>query len=487
MALLEVKDYSFSYPPVGDSQPVPILDHVSFSLEKGSFCLLTGPTGCGKTTLLRSCKPELAPYGEAQGTIMLEGATMMVDGRPSDAWSARQSALRVGFVMQDPEAQIVCDTVWHELAFGLENLGVEPDIMRRRIAEVAHFFGIESWIGKDTSSLSGGQKQLVNLAGVLVARPTLLLLDEPCAQLDPNAVKQFLFLLSRVNRELGVTVLLATHSPEEMQPFANCQLNLGLEDRLGSRSELERKLRSERAERLVRSSGTESPAITCKQLYVRYDRDDPWVLRGVDLALEQACIHAIVGGNGCGKTTLLKAIAQVVKSQRGSVVNTLHASQALLPQDPKALFVCDSVIEELGEWSLRCGYGRQDELDMLSRVGLSRMADYHPFDLSGGQQQKLAFAKVLLTKPKLLLLDEPTKGLDPPSAAWVSRMLRALADQGTTVVLVTHDLDFASVTADSVSMLFDGQVVCTEPAEEFFAGNIVYRPNCFARLFKELL
>ena len=527
-----------------------VLDRVSFSLDEGEFCTVAGPSGCGKTTLLRSLKPELAPTGAYAGTVEALGVALVRDGQRASELDARASAEGIGFVMQDPAAQIVCDTVWHELAFCLENLGMPQEAMRRRVAEVAHFFGIEPWMRARTETLSGGQMQLVNLAAVLAVRPRLLLLDEPCAQLDPHARQQFLLMLARVNRELGVTVMMATHAPEDVEELATRRLDLGDVGRIGAREDALAALRaSGRAAAApptpaggsaaagrpaptgsapiategstltasapaavgvpaptgstpaaaasprfaafgalrARSQGAPSPAIEAREVFFRYERSAPWVLRGLDVSVERGRVHAFVGGNGCGKTTLLKVLAGAASPQRGRVRNNLAASQALLPQDPKALLVCDTVDEELAEWQERCGYSRADVQATMERFGLADLGGRCPYDLSGGQQQKLAFAKQLLTGAQLLFLDEPTKGLDPASCAECARTVRELAEEGRTVVMVTHDLNFAAVCADTVSLVFDGELACTEPAAKFFASNLVYRPDDASRLYGALL
>ena len=342
-------------------------------------------------------------------------------------------------------------------------------------------------------ALSGGQKQLVNLAAVLALRPRLLLLDEPTSQLDPNALKQFLFMLARVNRELGVTIVMATHAPEDVASYATRTIAMGEIGDAATREQVEAALlpRWKSWEAAVASKRSTRDARDCcvrvREAMFRYEKSAPWVLRGVDLRVRRGSVHALVGGNGSGKTTLLKLMAKVGSPQRGKVENDLVSAQALLPQDPKTLFVCDSVEEELAEWRERCGYTHEDERAMLTRFGLVGCEKRHPYDLSGGQQQKLAMAKLLLCEPELLFLDEPTKGLDPTSCAEISTIVRSLAAEGRTVVFVTHDLDFALVTADEVSMLFDGETACTEGAREFFANNLVYRPNGASRLFGTLL
>ena len=486
--IVKIDGFSFSFETEGGRRR-DVLRDVSLQVEEGEFCVLVGPTGCGKTTLLRSLKPELFPVGERSGSIEVLGKPLLRDGASVDerdgGMDRLTSAAALGFVMQDPSMQIVCDTVWHELAFGLENLGTPQEQMRRRVAEVAHFFGIEPWVRQSTEGLSGGQKQTMNLAAVLALRPRLLLLDEPTAQLDPNALKRFLFLLARVNRELGVTVVMATHSPEDVAGYATRRIDIGEVGAMGTREQLARALEPRWSSR---ERVQDAPAaIEAKGVHFRYRREDEWVLRGLDMGIARGSVHAVVGGNGSGKSTLLKLLAGIQKPQRGKVRNELADAQAYLPQDPKALLVCDSVAEELAEWRGRCGYSEADERVALARFGLEGHEHQHPYDLSGGQRQKLALAKLLLTDPQLLFLDEPTKGLDPQSCADAARLVRALADEGRTVVLVTHDLDFAFATADRVSMVFDGELACTEPADAFFQNNIVYRPNEASRLFGALL
>ena len=330
---------------------------------------------------------------------------------------------------------------------------------------------------------------MTTLAGTLAMQPRLLLLDEPTAQLDPVAEKNFLHALFRVNRELGITVVVATHAPEAMAEYATDMVEL----REGTLIRcFEPRRRVSPPSSIVRGTARcrmmeAAYAVSLHDIHLRYARDADWVLRGCDLRVTAGSIHAVVGGNGCGKSTLLRAIARVVKPERGRVENCLAARQALLPQDPKTLFVCDTVAEELREWQANCGYDNAAIDGVLARFGLDARVSNHPYDLSGGQQQLLAFAKLLLTDPDLLLLDEPTKGLDAPSKLLVARTLCDLAQAGATVVLATHDLTFAALVADAATMLFDGEAVCTEPAAAFFAGNLFYRPteDAFSRLWRE--
>ncbi len=450
----------------------PVLKDCSWEVPAGSFALLVGGTGSGKSTLLSLCKPQIAPAGERSGKIE-------VFGRAASELSDAESARTVGYVFQSPENQIVCDSVWHEMAFGLENLGAPQDEMRRRIAETSYFFGMEDWFREQTDALSGGRKQLLALAAVLVMRPRLLLLDEPTSQLDPIAEKNFLHALFRVNRELGCTVVVATHRPRPMLDYATCafELSEGKVREVSDMSSL-----GERAGLLKQdtSAATASmapcvDAVALKGAWFKYPGSDRWVLRGLDLRLAPGAVHTLVGGNGCGKSTLLGVLAKSNRLRRGSL-KLGAAPCALLPQDPRALFAADTALGELMEWADTAGYGEAQARAMLAELGLGARADLHPYDLSGGQQQLLALGKLLLLRPQLLLLDEPTKGLDLAARRKVAQVLRERTQAGATVVMATHDLDFAEQVADDVSLMFDGELACTEPTGQFFAGNVYYRP-----------
>ena len=472
---LSTEHLSFSYP----GAEALVLRDVSFELEPGSFALLVGDTGSGKSTLLSLVKPEIAPTGERAGVIRVFGCSVE-DMAPAD------SARTIGFVFQNPDNQIVCESVWHEMAFGLENLGLPQNEMRRRVAETSYFFGMEDWFRSETDVLSGGRKQLLALASTLVMRPRLLLLDEPTAQLDPIAEKTFLHALFRVNRELGCTVVVATHRPQAMADYATCafRLDSGAVEpvpldsirRLSEGVRLQGEKPQDVAGHTDSAKDKSRPsAVELSGAWFRYDRDGDWVLRGLDLQVAQGEIHALVGGNGCGKSTLLSLMAGTQKLQRGKLHVDARA-RALLPQDPRALFAAETVEDELMEWASIGGYGRSDAAEMTDRLELSDRVALHPYDLSGGQQQLLALGKLLLVKPRLLLLDEPTKGLDGKARRKVADVLRGLRAEGITIVLATHDLAFARDMADRVSMVFDGDVACTESAPAFFADNLYYRP-----------
>lgn len=482
---IEVRGLRFTYP----GAEAPVFEELDWRVPQGAFALLVGGTGSGKSTLLSLLKPEISPTGECAGELRVLGESVA-------DMDVRASAERVGYVFQDPENQIVCETVWHEMAFGLENLGMSRDEMRRRVAETSYFFGLEDWLHRDTDTLSGGRKQLLSLAAVLALRPRVLLLDEPTSQLDPVAEKSFLHALFRVNRELGCTVAVATHQPRPMLEYATCAYRIeGGRVRevadiasLGHRDELFSDEASGWGASWRAKNGVFSSAGGCRILpkmhagsattlagsWFRYDRASGWVLRGLDAAFSAGAVHAVVGGNGCGKSTMLSVLAKTVKLQRGHMERGA-ASAALLPQNPKALLVAETVRDELMEWASTCGYDEAAARERAASLGLSGLDGRHPYDLSGGQRQLLALAKLLLIGPELLLLDEPTKGLDLASRRIIARALRGHAEAGGTVIMATHDLDFAEQVADDIAMMFDGEIACMEPPADFFADNVFYR------------
>ena len=331
------------------------------------------------------------------------------------------------------------------------------------------------WFHSDTDALSGGRKQLLALASTLVMQPRVLLLDEPTAQLDPIAARNFLHALFRVNRELRCTVVVATHEPELMADYATCAFEL-VDGAVRAVENLGRfKCEAALAERGALCDANTSAAVSARGAWFRYGRDDDWVLRGLDLEVRQGEVHALVGGNGCGKSTLLALIAGTRRAQRGEVRSAISA-KAMLPQDPKALFAEERVDEELMEWAHIGGYGADEVQAMMGELGLADRAGLHPYDLSGGQRQMLALGKLLLVHPRLLLLDEPTKGLDRAAREHVAGMIEAARRDGVTVIVSTHDLAFVRRVAGRVSLMFDGELACTEPVGEFFRNNLFYRP-----------
>jgi len=516
MAHFQIEDLTFSYPTRKDR---PTLDSVSLTIEKGEYVVLCGASGSGKTTLLRQLKSVLAPAGNRSGRVLFDGVPLE---------DVQNQAARIGYVMQDPEDQIVTDKVWHELAFGLENLGCDQTTMRTRVAEMACYFGIADWFHRDVAVLSGGQKQLLNLASIMAMQPEVLILDEPTSQLDPLAATDFLNTVRKINTELGTTVIITEHRLEDIFPYADRAIVMDggkviADDsprKIGSflyaqnhpmfaamptavqvfygaggtgdcpltvregRNWLSRTCPNPRLTCLPEPPPQETAeiALSLQTLWFRYEKDGPDVLRGVSAEVPRGCIYAVVGGNGAGKSTALKAICGICRPYRGKVKvfgkplekyrsKELFGGQlAMLPQDPKSLFMKKTVREDLEEMT--------EDRDLLARTAetcrIAHLLDSHPYDLSGGEQQRAALAKVLLTRPRLLLLDEPTKGIDSFFKEKLADILEKLKEQGITVVMVSHDVEFCARYADRVSMFFDGQLLTTDTPRRFFGNNSFY-------------
>lgn len=527
MAILTVEDLTFTYSGAKE----PALRNLSMEIQEGEFILLCGPSGCGKTTFLRACKPELAPFGRWDGSIRC-------DGKPLDRLDERRSAAEIGYVMQNPDSQIVTDQVWHELAFGLENLGLPSPVIRLRVAEMASFFGISGWFHCGTAELSGGQKQLLNLAAIMAMQPRLLLLDEPTSQLDPIAASEFLETVRRLNRETGLTVLLAEHRLEEAYAMADrvvvmergAVLTSGAPGDVGKRLHemgrgdilcgfptalrvyhglgvggdcpltvregrgyLSAHCTNLRIDRLPGESGPEGrkeAALEARRVFFRYSREGEDVLRGLNYRAYRGELSAILGANGCGKTTLLSLLSGVGRPCSGKVLlegRELSAYRAgslyrgwlaALPQNPQAVFVRDRLGEDLLDAAAGLGWkdatGRERVSAVAKRLGLDGLLDRHPYDLSGGEQQRAALAKLLLCEPTILLLDEPTKGLDSDAKRELAAILRGLARKGAAVVVVTHDVEFAAEYADRCALLFDGEIVSEGRPRGFFPNNRFY-------------
>lgn len=510
MAAFAIEHLTFAYPKAAS----PALDNVSFSVREGEFFLLCGVSGGGKSTLLRHLKSVLTPYGTRSGQVLL-------DGKSLEAWDARTQAQRIGFVLQQPDDQLVTDKVWHELAFGLESLGTDAQTMRLRVGEMASFFGIQTWFDRSVDTLSGGQKQLLNLASVMAMHPDVLVLDEPTGQLDPIAAAEFLHTVQRLNRELGVTVILSEHRLEDALPMADraAVLEQGRLTALGTPDEVARALLERgspffaamptpvrvwggvgapgkcpldiRAGRALletlrpsplpatdtRADSDGAPLLQLRECWFRYDRDGADVLKGLSLTVRAGELLAIVGGNGAGKSTALAVLAGHRRPYRGKVLQKAKRIAALC-QEPRAMFVKDTVRADL-EDALRTlslpAAERQPRMDAaVAAMALSPLLERHPFDLSGGEQQRAAIAKLLLARPDVLLLDEPTKGMDAAFRASFGALLRALCEQGTAVVLVSHDIEFCAAYADRAALLFDGQILSEGRTRAFFAGNHFY-------------
>ena len=464
-SILSWNDVSFSYPALdAASKPCPVLRQVSLQVPPGAFCLLTGATGSGKSTLLRLAKPQVAPKGICSGNVTLEGM-------PVAGLSRELSARSLGFVGQDPSAQIVADTVIHELAFGLENLDVPPAAMKRSIAEICAFLGLDSWLHRPCAELSGGQRQLVALAAVCALKPSVLLLDEPTSQLDPVAEGAFLGSLYRLNQQLGITVVVASHRAAAIAPYASMAVRLS-----GGRLEPQELSSLASPTPLCRETPLPRPGATvveARDLWMHYGKKEPWVLRQCDLTLARGEIRALVGGNGAGKSSALKTLAGITRASKGSIDNKVAPSVAYLPQDPLELLISETVEDELMEWSASAGYSAQDACAMAAELGLLDKWEQDPPSLSGGQRQLLALGKLLLLRPSLMLLDEPVKGLDSALKTRVATLLCNASKQGSAILYATHDLDFAQAASHRTSLMFDGGICCTQETQEFFQDSLL--------------
>ena len=585
MALFAFEELTFRYPEA----PRDALRDVSVAIEPGQFVLVCGQSGCGKTTLLRQFKSALAPHGNQSGRVLF-------DGVPLADVPEREQVARIGFVMQDPDAQIVTDKVWHELAFVLESLGCDERTMRLRVAEMASYFGIQHWFHKNVGELSGGQIQLLNLASVMAARPDVLVLDEPTSQLDPIAASDFLATVHRINRELGTTVVMSEHRLEEVYGLtdrvvvleegrvvadgepravagqlhragspmalalpAAARIAWGVEGRPGRRSgegapcsnsiEVQGSSRATdvsvctsmncartpsplrrpyssiveegvalqvEAPLTVRegrawladevaafpprrwafpageacNSASTRAAVELRDVWFRYERDGADVLRGTTLTVPEGSLFAVVGGNGTGKSTMLRAICGVARPYRGKITvlgrrlkdrkraELFRGGVAMLSQDPLNLMVKKTVRGDLEEMldgrGLTAGQRTAAVREVAALTDIVPLLDAHPFDLSGGEVQRAALAKVLLNEPRLLLLDEPTKGLDAFFKEKLAALLRSLTARGTTVLMVSHDIEFCASYADRCALFFDGDAVTTNPPRRFFASNSFY-------------
>ena len=531
MQTFTITDLSFTYP----TESVPALQNVSLSIEAGSFTVLCGRSGCGKSTLLRQLKPILQPHGTQTGTVLFGGKSL-------SSLSQREQSARIGFVLQNLDAQLVTDKVWHELAFGLESLGLSTPVIRRRVAEIASFFGIQNWFYKPVCELSGGQKQLVNLASVMALEPSVLLLDEPTSQLDPIAATDFLSTLGRINRELGTTIILSEHRLEDALALSTnvVFLERGRILDTGTASEVGSRLKAAGSDMFsampvpmriyagvpndlpcpvtvaqgrqwleafsethplcpvppaAPSEKREGPAaVELDEAFFRYDKQSPDVVKALTLRAYPGELLAILGGNGTGKSTTMGLISGIHRAYRGkiSVLGTapqeVSGKIALLPQDPQTLFVKNTVIEDLLSVLDDAPRDRRKALalEKARLCELTELLERHPYDLSGGEQQRAALCKVLLREPEMLLLDEPTKGLDAEFKRVFARIIRRLCARGVCVIMVSHDAEFCASYASRCAMFFDGAIVAEGTPREFFSSGSFYTTSA-SRMARGLL
>ena len=568
--ILRIEDLSFAYP----GEEIRALDHMNLQIEEGEFIVLCGKSGCGKSTLLTHLKTPLTPHGKRKGRILFDGQLL-------SEMDHREQTQRIGYVLQNPDNQIVTDKVWHELAFGLESLGYANQEIRLRVAEMASYFGIQDWFYKNVAELSGGQKQLLNLASIMAMHPDLLVLDEPTSQLDPIAASDFLETVKKINRDLGTTILLTEHRLEEVFPAADrvIVMDHGRIYAIGTPAQIGQRLKEDRHEMFlampvpmqiysrVETEGSYVCPITVRdgrqwmdavwqekkredksredwnkedknrenwnkedknkedrdrsdadrkrnpriskadpageillegrELWFRYEKDLPDVVKGASLRLYKGEFFCLLGGNGTGKSTTLSLLCRLRKPYRGKILiegrdirkykdaELFRGFFGVLPQNPQSLFVKKTVREELyemigGERELKnadyhLAMEKKDAVEGIADLThLQGLLHRHPYDLSGGEQQRLALAKILLLRPRLLLMDEPTKGLDSYFKKEFAGILSQLQEQGVTIFMISHDIEFCAAYADRCGLFFDGDIVASGSPAEFFSGNNFY-------------
>lgn len=595
--IIQIRDLTFAY-AAGDE---PVLSDINIDIGSGEFVIIMGSSGSGKTTLLKMLKRNMIPAGRYSGRVYIYG-------KEADKLTDRENAAGIGYVSQDPDNQIVTDKVWHELAFGLENLGMDNVTIRKKVAEMSEYFGITGWYDREVSKLSGGQKQILNLASVMVMQPGILLLDEPTANLDPLAAIRFLDVVKRINQELGVTVVMVEHNLEHIYADADriiaidkgrvaansspkkaaadiitagsflieglpvaSRLYAGynkkngnsvvsynnvnidsnnkdnhilsdeipltvkegrrwyvnykkvygkditkdkdkinnfagksiINDKVIKKDVLEednitgnknkkrigfiKKNNLENKSSRKNTDNIENTVCQLKNVSYSYNKKLPYIIDGVDVSFKEGRITAILGGNGAGKSTMLKLIAGIIEPVRGKIISNKRI--IMLPQDPKAVFTEVSVEEELAEVLMDKGNGIYNNMPMedkreiveqiIEEFGLNDIRKNNPYDISGGQQEKLAIAKVLLLKPEVLLLDEPTNGLDPYFKKTLGKLLKKINADGVTIIIVSHDLEFVDSFCDDVIMLFDRKVAAQDSTHKFLRDNMFYTTNYY--------
>lgn len=536
MEIYHIKDLSFAFP----EQQKKALDSLNLSIASGEFIALVGRSGCGKSTLLRHLKSVLTPHGKRSGEVLFKG-------QPINDADLRTQAADIGFVLQNPDNQIVTDKVWHELAFGLESLGLDQQTMRLRVAEMASFFGIQTWFHRDVSELSGGQKQLLNLASIMAMHPSVLILDEPTSQLDPIAAMEFLDTVHRINRELGTTIIMSEHRLEEVLPISDRLIVMDsgiviaddtpraagealraaghpmfasmpapmriyasvtekgiphtegpltikegrqwLQDHFQSTPESQLEQVAAQASKSANKASTPA-VIQFKDVWFKYEKHGADIIKDLSFVVNKGQIYCIVGGNGTGKSTTLSLLSGILKPYRGKVLvegqqpssmkvrDLFHNRLGVLPQNPQSLFVKKTVELDLHEMLSDLKLSQEEKKAKVDEVvafaELEPLLTMHPYDLSGGEQQRAALAKVLLLNPAILLLDEPTKGLDAFFKDKLGDFLQRLCARGVTVIMVSHDIEFCAKYGEVCSMFFDGSMIASNETNSFFAGNHFY-------------
>lgn len=446
MAVFKTENLTFSYPDA-DKRAV---DNVNIEIQKGEFVLLMGESGSGKSTLLRLLKKELSPFGKISGNII-------------------SNSKDIAFVQQNPDTSFVSEIVRGELVFALENKSMSDAQIAVRLGEISSFFNINDILDSKISCLSGGEKATVSIAAAMIDNADVLILDEPFAQLDPKAVLSVSSMLKRINTELGVTVIMASHTSAEVIDFCDrlivlkngmCICNTSVREAVKDDSLLdffpaftglfdERPLTVKEAISLsakykgkpLKTEEENEPAVELKNITFAYGKNETDILNRLSYTAYKGKINSIIGSNGSGKTTLLKVIGGIKKAYSGKVKKT--GKICYMPQNVRCLFTKDTAGEEIS-------------LETAEKLGIKDCINQHPFDLSGGQAQKLAFGILLEQKADILLLDEPSKAFDTQSKKNLAQLLKSLCSQGKTVIMVSHDIDFVGDVSDYVSFLSDG-------------------------------
>lgn len=529
METFRIEQLAFSYP----NMEKLALKNINLTIDSGEFVVICGKSGCGKSTLIRHLKTVLTPYGKREGDIYFQGKLLdLVDDRTQSS--------QIGYVLQSPENQIVTDKVWHELAFGLESLGYDNNTIRLRVAEMASFFGIQTWFRKNVTELSGGQKQLLNLASIMAMQPSVLILDEPTSQLDPITASDFLKTIKKINEELGITIVMVEHDLEEVFNMADRiilmdageviiddkpknvgkkvkQLMPDMFEAMPSPIKIASSLNINETPITVKEGRyfinelfvneevaytrveddkeynniySDKAAIKMKDVWFKYEKDGNDIVKDLNFEVKEGEFFCVVGGNGTGKSTTVSLICGINKPYRGKVElfeknikeyknkELFNNNIAILPQDPQSLFVKNTVEKDLYEMFPKLGMSKREKINKIAKISklveIEDLLNHHPYDLSGGEQQRAALAKVLLLEPKLLILDEPTKGLDAHFKVKFAKIINKLIENKVTVVMVSHDIEFCASYAHRCALFFDGSIVTSNTPNKFFSGNSFY-------------
>lgn len=530
METFAIRSLDFTYP----NMKKKALDNIDLCINEGEFVVICGKSGCGKSTLMRHLKTVLTPFEERSGEIYFKGVNL-------DYVDDRTQSSQIGYVLQSPENQIVTDKVWHELAFGLESLGYDNKTIRLRVAEMASLFGIQTWFMKNVTELSGGQKQLLNLASIMTMQPSVLILDEPTSQLDPIAASEFLKTIKKINDELGTTIIISEHDLEEVFPMADrvIVMNEGkviIDDEPRNVGSKVKKLNPDMFEAMptpvriaslldsdkspitvkegrkfidniycdykpkfvrIEDSRDEEDkkfnknelAVKMKDVWFKYEKDGKDIVKDLSFEVKKGEFFCLVGGNGTGKSTTVSLISGINKPYRGKIElfgkkitgyknkELFNHNLGILPQDPQSLFVKKTVREDLMEILSGRGIKKAERIEKVEKISklieIEDLLEHHPYDLSGGEQQRAALAKVLL-EPQLLILDEPTKGLDAGFKIKFAEILEQLLKREVTIIMVSHDIEFCASFAHKCALFFDGNIVTTNTPNKFFSGNNFY-------------